>query len=258
MSAASPLVFDRYELKYQIPSSLVAPVSRVIEAYCDLDPYSEKSPDGYYTVNSLYLDTPSNLFLRRKLDGESDRFNLRIRGYGEADLFFEVKFKSQGFVKKRRAHLRGELPALIQELRDTETEREKPKNLDLFLRTLDTYGAEPKVLTQYRRKAYFSRYDDYARITFDRDLRFMEEQNFNVLPDEARMDHYDHEEIFHEGKDVVLELKCPQQVPLWFIDVITRFNLVRCGFSKYASAAQHLLGPYQFLSSSRTSAHATI
>lgn len=245
MEKTSPLVFDRYELKYLIPESMVPAISKHIESYCELDPYSLSSADRFYTVNSLYMDTPSYLFLRRKYDGAPERFNMRIRGYGGAEFFLELKFKAQGFVKKHRAFCHGNVSDILASYEE-EGQGVASGNKHLFMNALHSYRAEPKVLTQYRRKAYFSKYDDYARITFDKDLRYMEETSFNLFPVESQMRHYDNETIFNDETNVILELKCPQQVPLWFIDVISKFDLTRSGFSKYASSVQDLLPQTQF------------
>jgi hypothetical protein len=246
MEKSSPLVFDRYELKYLIPLSMVDAISDYISIYCELDPYSLSAPDHYYQVNSLYLDTCNFLFLRKKLEGAPDRFNMRIRGYGGEELFLELKFKSNGFVKKRRAFCRGNV---LDVLRD---DSEKGMGLatgnkHLFLNAFQSYNAEPKVLTQYKRKAYFSVYDDYARITFDKELKYMRESEFNIFPDHRLMCNYDHEGQFTEGTCVVLELKCPTRVPLWFIDLIKKFNLTRTGFSKYTSSIMETFSQFSAL-----------
>lgn len=253
MEKTSPLVFDRYELKYVIPAELVEPVSRHISAYCELDPYSASSPDHFYEVNSLYFDTPSFLFLRKKLDGDAERFNMRIRGYGGDEFFLELKYKSQGFVKKRRTFARGNVREFLEREADNASIPER-SNLAQFLNAFHTYRAEPKVLTQYRRKAYFSKYDDYARITFDKDLRCMEESDLNLIPNPALMTPYDHEDVFANDGCVILELKCPQQVPLWFIDIITKFDLTRTGFSKYASSLSDIFQRYSFNTGRRIAA----
>lgn len=239
MEKSSPLVFDRYELKYLIPLSMVDEISRHIEAYCELDPYSVASPDHYYHVNSLYLDTPNYLFLRRKLAGISDRFNMRIRGYGTDVFFLEMKIKSKGFVKKRRVYCKGDIMAALGD--PEEGLGISTGNKGLFINAFHSYNVEPKVLTQYKRKAYFSKYDDYARITFDRDLKYAEERDFTTTPNPKLMNNYDSETIFADGTCVVLELKCPQLVPLWFLDIITKFDLKRTGFSKYSSSVMALL-----------------
>lgn len=65
-SPVSPLELERYELKYQIPLEMVDPISKYVETYCDMDYYSCISPENYYVINSLYLDTPSLYLWRHK------------------------------------------------------------------------------------------------------------------------------------------------------------------------------------------------
>ena len=105
---SSPLLFERYELKFHIPFNMVDEISRYVEIYCELDPYSDREPDKFYKVNNIYLDTPNFLFLERRLSGIDHRFNLRLRAYGDNPVFpyfCEAKHKTCGIVKKKRAKI---------------------------------------------------------------------------------------------------------------------------------------------------------
>jgi len=102
---------------------------------------------------------------------------------------------------------------------------------------LQSYNTSPKVFTQYRRKAYVSDIDDYARATFDIDLKSCPQTEFKLSPGANRMTNYDHELAFPPCTNVILELKCyTTHVPLWMINLITKFNLDRQRFSKYVSS----------------------
>jgi len=123
------------------------------------------------------------------------------------------------------------------------------ESLQHFLRIVHAYNAEPKILTQYRRRAYISSADEYARITFDLDFRYTPEPAFNIMPDEKRMIPYDNMETFFPDVEcsVILELKCyATQVPLWMLDMIRCFNLTRRSFSKYTNATMKLLTRQQY------------
>lgn len=232
--AVSPLNLERYELKYHIPIALVEPISRYIESYCEMDYYSEVSPDLFYTINSLYLDSPSLYLLRSKESSTGYCFNVRMRSYGDGanpPYFFEVKHKVGEFVKKKRA-----VTYESEWLQYLEAPSDNP-NLEQFRLIKDIYNLSPKILTQYRRKAYLSVVDEYARITFDRDLRFMECEDWLLSPQEAQMSHYDQADFFGcYGDNVVLELKCEKKIPLWMVDLIKRFQLERKSFSKYGNS----------------------
>lgn len=246
----SPLVLERYELKYLISPEMVGPISRFVETYCDMDYYSEISPDQFYTINSLYLDTPNLYLWRFKEMANAFNFNMRIRSYGaepKPPYFFEIKYKIREFVRKKRAKVLTENWAdiLTEGMMPDQSDGVSDENLQDFLRMKMTYNVEPVILTQYRRKAYISHTDDYARVTFDRSLRYQEMPNWQLKPHEEMLCHYDHPDSFEEpGRNIILELKCEKKIPLWFIDLIQRFELVGGSFSKFGNSLEtHLTVP---------------
>ena len=250
MSApTSPLFLERYELKYFIPFELVEPISRYVSAYCEMDYYSKIAPDNFYIINSLYFDTPRLHILQSKVNSGFHKFNLRVRGYGErplAPVFFEAKHNVGSFVKKKRAKVNREnWPDLfighLPFYEDSETINQK--FLIHFLDLAEIYNAKPRILTQYRRKAYLSVIDEYARVTFDRDLRYQLEENYNVIPDDKKMSHYDNPNSFKNmRKNIVLELKCERKIPVWFLDLIRKFQLVELDFSKFNQGMETAYG----------------
>lgn len=244
---SSPLLLERYELKYHIHHDLVEPISQYIESMgCYLDRYAEA--DKTYTINSLYLDSPNFLFLRRTLNGDDRRFNMRIRSYGDNPVgpyFLEVKFKESGFVRKFRCPISKEIwDEHFEGLREQPVYSEidvKSKNFSIFERLASMHAAEPKILTQYRRKAYLSEIDDYARVTFDMNLKYCDSHVYNVDPSRVEMKNYDNPLKFSWDANVILELKCTAQVPFWIMDLIKYFNLERGSFSKYGSSVEEML-----------------
>ncbi|WII73170.1 polyphosphate polymerase domain-containing protein [Bdellovibrio sp. 22V] len=242
----SPLSLERYELKYLIPKELIEPISRYVEAYCYMDYYSEISPDHFYVINSLYLDTPALYILQFKERANAFNFNMRIRSYGsdpKPPYFFETKYKIREFVRKKRAKVSENWIEILENDMIPEGLDESSKaNLEDFLRQKITYNVGPVILTQYRRKAYISHVDDYARVTFDRDLRYQEKNEWCVVPDEKALCHYDHPDSFEEpGCNVILELKCEKKIPVWMVEMIRHFQLVGGNFSKFGnSMATHL------------------
>lgn len=248
---SSPIVFSRHEIKYLIPFSLVEPISRYVEMYCDLDPYSAKSPDGFYLINNLYFDTENFEFLERKNENVANRFNVRARSYGEDPVppyFLEVKQKLGDMTRKIRAKVFDDKwPDLVINGPSAEDlakyEPKERRNLETFIHTVQSYRAEPKVFTQYRRKAYASHLDEYARVTFDRDLRYSRMDEYNLHPPKDRMNHYDDPLVFDldEQSKIILELKSNKEVPLWMLDIVRRFDLQCTGFSKYGGSALHFI-----------------
>jgi hypothetical protein len=253
VSAVSPLLLQRYELKYAIPLSMVDEISAYIEGWCNLDYFSQISPKNSYTINSLYFDTLNHQFLVRKANGAEIGHSLRVRSYGDnpkPPYYAEIKVKMNDFSNKMRAKLQGEnweeviRHGVIPEGLDPVSEG----YLKQFLYLIDSNGASPKILTQYKRKAYLSTIDNYARVTFDRDLRYMHCEDFCVTPDESKMIPYDLEDIYpHPDEHVILELKAEKRIPMWMIELIRRFDLSRVGFSKYGSAITETKGEPDFV-----------
>jgi SPX domain protein involved in polyphosphate accumulation len=245
MTLKTALLYERYELKYHIPLALVAEISDYISGFCEMDHYSKISPDNFYSINNLYLDTPHYQFFQNALVGQDGRFNMRVRTYGDEEnplYFLEIKKKTGGFVKKTRAKISTTdwFDALENNLiLPAKDELVKKDYAYDFAYQAIINQARPVVFTQYRRKAYFSTIDDYARVTFDRDMRFVPRDTY-TFDRSKEMQFYDNPNYFEPETNVILELKCETRVPYWIIDLIRTFNLQRSGFSKFVYAVNEL------------------
>lgn len=246
---------ERYELKYVIPIELVEPISNFVSTFCSPDRYSLLTTNGYYRVNSLYLDSSDFVFVRMRRDGAENRFYMRVRSYGdypEMPYFLEIKQKKGNVVRKYRAtvtngtwHLAYTKPGCV--LCEENGNPTEAKIRALFQRMFFTYNVSPKLMIQYVRNAWVSDVDDYARVTFDMDLRFMPETEYNLVPREEEMVSCDPVTAFEPDCTVILELKCHTlQVPLWMIDMIKHFDLQRRSLSKYMAGATELFGLYRY------------
>lgn len=250
-----PPRIERYELKYTIPLDYIDPISEFASAYCSLDKYSAKSPTHFYQINNLYFDSPNYLFLKRRIEHCPNRFNMRIRSYRDnpgSRYFLEIKHKIGDVIRKYRC-MGDDQMWFMPFIHSGYKTKYKPgsdieaSNRQLFERLLQTYNASPKVLMQYQRKAWVSEVDDYARVTFDVNLRCMPEMRYNLNPQENEMISCDPEVVFDPGCSVILELKCQTtQVPLWMLDMIKYFNLRRRSFSKYRTGIYEVFQIYRY------------
>lgn len=246
-----PPVLERYELKYLIPYAYVEPITDFISAYCELDQHSAKAKTNhyFYKVNSLYFDTPQYQFLQQRISGSANRFNMRVRAYGDGTkgpYFLEIKHRNgiAGVIKKYRATAQAhEWPMILTDpgyrVPDSDSKKERT-NKELFLRLALAYAIEPKILTKYQRRAFFSTVDEYARVTLDANMQCRRQTECDTVS-QYDMINYDNETIYsnntHSDAGVVLELKCPVgDVPYWMLDLIKQFELKQMGFSKYANS----------------------
>lgn len=268
-----PDVLERYELKYLIPMSYVEPITKFLSPYCQHDYFSLKAKDEnyFYPVNSLYFDTRNYEFLKQRLWGRHSRFNMRVRTYGAGDkgpYFMEIKHKTGTYVKKYRATIQEEeWPNILTHAQFRATENDSGsnrRNKELFMRLADTYAIEPKIYTQYIRRAFFSTVDDYARVTMDRNMKYRTQDiyhntgnPYDLRPDNTLIN-YDNETVYanytwSQGS-VILELKCyVGQVPTWMVDLIVFFELKQESFSKYvmSSLVAHYSNGIGYLAESR-------
>jgi len=245
---------DRYELKYIIPYSLVEPITEYLMSFCVLDYHSTISENNFYDVNSLYFDTPNFLFYKNRMNGKNPRFNMRARSYGatpKPPYFLEIKFKDSGIVNKHRATVNDkDWPMMLTDpnfvIEHDGSAKDKDKK-ELFYQLVTKYNASPKILTHYRRRAFVSVMDEYARVTMDIGLKYNLESEYNIIPNQKKLISYDNPNTFvpetQENSDyasVILELKCvPTEVPLWMLDLIRQFQLNRTSFSKYIQSMQN-------------------
>lgn len=236
----------RRELKFQIPLSLVEPISAYLENYCEMDKYSKLAGDGYYVINSLYLDSDSMILLERKRANMAKRFSVRIRSYGmqpQFPAFMEIKTKADLMMNKKRCSITSEDTLMF--IRDGVS---RAINSDLVHPVMQmacfhilNLRLKPRMMTQYQRKAYFGMFDPYSRVTFDRRMRCYEEGGYNIFPSVEKFKNYDHEEKYNDpDASVVLELKCELKVPFWMSNMIKKFELRQSQFSKYDSSWTYL------------------
>lgn len=232
-------LIERYEAKYRIPPDLVAPIRAAALAACDPD---RANRGGRYVISSLYLDTRARRLYRETLDRSPRRYKLRIRRYTSADrVFLEMKRRIKGIISKIRVPIPSAAwpgvlfdPRLARDLPLGERDR---KNLDTFVWTCLSIGAEPAAVVRYEREAYISRVEKYARVTFDTRLcgRAPSGWRVPVADGDGRWIPVDTPRRFAlPFSGVILELKAEMAVPLWMTDIVRRFNLERAGFSKYA------------------------
>lgn len=235
---------ERQEAKYVIHPSLVPEIREFIEPFCVPDPNTEGYPPEY-VLTTLQLDSPDLALYRATREEAISRFKLRARRYGAASggpVFLEIKRRIRGMVLKSRCLIPGEF--LTGELfggprtqmPPLRSPRERATFID-FTGLVEMLGARPVMLIRYARESYFGVNDIYARLTFDRKLCYSPSRQWDLDPAGARWWAMDSEMAFNlPFSGVILELKTYRDTPLWMVELTERFNLVRIGFCKYATA----------------------
>ena len=75
------LQLQRFELKYLVPESRTNALRDFLQSYLELDDYTAHRPDRSYDVHSVYLDSEGLHTHHATLNGDKNRFKLRLRYY---------------------------------------------------------------------------------------------------------------------------------------------------------------------------------
>src|SRR5687767_1142961 len=114
---------QRFELKYIIADDVALAVRDFVSSYLENDEFGATLPNLSYPVHSLYLDSSDMKLYRATINGDKNRFKLRLRFYenrADAPVFFEIKRRMNNTISKQRGGVRrgavdgllsGQLPA---------------------------------------------------------------------------------------------------------------------------------------------------
>lgn len=245
--ADDKMQLQRCELKYLIPEELALAVREFVRSYLELDEYGAKRADLSYTIHNLYLDSPDLAIYWGTINGDKNRYKLRLRFYEDnphSPVFFEIKRRMNDAILKQRsgikrpaveAILAGHLPS------PTELVSGDPRQLvaiQRFIELMNRDRACPVAHVRYEREAWISVVDNSVRVTMDRAVMIAPEfvPRFTEQMDAPTC-------VF--DRLVVLELKFTGRFPDWFKEMVRIFNLRQGSASKYADGIARM-GEHHF------------
>jgi SPX domain protein involved in polyphosphate accumulation len=94
---------SRFEQKYIITEEQALQIRDFVQAYLELDENGVGKPNFSYPVHSLYLDSNDLKLYWTTINGDKNRFKLRIRFYNnkpETPVFFEIKRRMNNCIMK--------------------------------------------------------------------------------------------------------------------------------------------------------------
>jgi len=239
------MLFQRWEVKYVVDRTTRTALERDLAALMRPDAFGHN--DGTYVVRSLYFDSPDFMAFHSKNAGEAVRHKLRTRIYTDvatqADwVRLEVKSRILAVIHKVTC---GVSRAVYEEIWEAIQARSLPKpeildghpGIREFFRLLKTYNMEPKVIVQYRRKAWERRDVSRIRTNFDDEIVATRHADLlGELRNPRRLLQYGHS---------VFEIKVDGVMPYWLHMLTDKYRLQARPFSKFC---------YALLSEARTSA----
>ena len=233
---------QRFELKYIIEERVALAIRDFVRSYLDIDEYGETQPDLSYPVHSLYLDSPDLKLYHATINGDKNRYKLRLRFYEkrpDAPVYFEIKRRMNNTISKQRGGVRREAveKLLAGQLPEPAYLVSKDPGqlvaLQHFCELMNAIQACPRTHVAYMREAWITRHDNSVRVTMDREIRSETDPTVRLSTDMLSP-----VRVF--GKLVVLELKFTGRFPNWFKELTRVFGLVQCGAAKYVDGVTRL------------------
>ena len=231
---------QRFEQKYLVPEATAHCIREFLGAYLELDENGTGKPNFSYPVHSLYLDSDRLNLYWETINGNKNRFKLRLRFYNDdpdTPVYFEIKrrvnnciLKQRGGVRRGAVHwlLAGHFPEPDHLL--TRDARQLVA-LQRFCQLMSEIHARSKVHICYMREAWVSTLDNSVRVTLDRQV--LAEPNLVArISTEVRQP----VPVFRRP-NVILELKFTNRFPDWFRELVRLFNCMQCGAAKYVEGA---------------------
>ena len=230
---------QRFELKYLIPEATAILVRDFVRSYLEMDEFSVGRPNYSYPVHSLYLDSDDLKLYWRTINGDKNRFKLRLRYYSlnpDSPVFFEIKRRMNNCILKQRGGVRHEAVGSLLKGHLPQPDflvSKAPNHLvavQRFSHLMGELHAKPKVHIAYEREAYVSDNDE-VRVTLDRNV--CAEPN---LTPSIKIEMNNPARSF--VGDVILELKFTNRFPDWFRELVRSFHVMQCGAAKYVESVQ--------------------
>lgn len=241
------LQLQRLELKYIIKEEMALQVREFVRPYLEIDEYGATRPNLSYPVHSLYLDSDDLVLYWNTINGNKNRYKLRLRFYEDrpsAPVYFEVKRRMNDAILKQRGGVRRDavdwiLAGHLPEASDLISDDPRPMAaLQRFSQLMNQDHARPKAHVAYQREAWISPHNNSVRVTLDRQIRCDPESSARLSTDLV-------DPVLVFGSSVVLELKFTGRYPDWFRELVRVFNLVQGSAAKYADGVA-LLGEHRF------------
>ncbi|SDT59399.1 polyphosphate polymerase domain-containing protein [Actinoplanes derwentensis] len=228
--------FNRYEIKYLVPSDQIPELRAEIVGRMDSDSYGA---GGGYGVWSTYYDTRDLRFYWEKIEGLKFRRKLRVRHYGDrtnvgddTEVHVEIKQRVNRVTQKRRVALPYHLAReLCDGRRMVDHDPSQEAFLEEVLELISLLDLRPVAMTGYQREAFVGRESDVGlRVTFDHRIRGRD-RDFDFAADAENR-------LIVPARLSVVEFKANERVPYWLTDLAARLNMSVVRVSKYCQSVE--------------------
>ncbi len=227
---------QRFELKYKISEDLALQARDFVRSYLEPDEFSAGRDDYSYDVHSLYLDSDELTLYWETINGNKNRYKLRLRYYDDhpdSPVFFEIKRRMNNCILKQRGGVRRDAVQWLLTGHTPEPQHLlKPHDakslvaLQRFCTHMSHLRAYPKAHIFYKREAWMPPQDNAVRVTFDREVGC--DPHFTLDAATAVVN-----PRYPMRPWVILEIKFTNRYPAWLQDLVRCCNLTITGAAKY-------------------------
>ena len=226
---------QRFELKYLIEEHTALAIRDFVRSYLEVDEYAASLPNLSYPVHSLYIDSDDLKLYHATINGNKNRFKLRLRFYENrpnAPVFFEIKRRMNNTISKQRGGVKREavdqlMAGYLPEPQHMCSDDTKQLvAIQRFCQLVAELQAKPKSHVAYFREAWLSPHDNSVRVTLDREVRSEPDPSTRLVTEMQNPS-------YTFGNKIVLELKFTNKFPDWFKELVRVFSLTQCGAAKY-------------------------
>ena len=223
-------IFRRVEKKYILNKKQYKELMEILNNYVVQDEY------GRSTICNIYFDTDDYELIGHSITKPYFKEKIRLRSYNtpnkESIVFLEKKRKEDAIVGKRRIEMKlSDFNKYMKDSKAVESKNTQIKNeLDYYFKL---YNLSKKMYISYEREAFYAINDENFRITFDSNIKA---RNYNLDLDKGVYG----ENILEEDK-YIMEIKTLGSIPMWFVKILDKCEIIPGSFSKYGEAYTKLV-----------------
>ena len=217
-------VFKRLEQKYILSKKQYELLQDMIVSRFNKDKYYESK------IYNIYFDNDNNDLIINSIEKPIYKEKIRLRSYGTSKnkddiVYLEMKQKYKSMVYKRRVMMTlGEYNKYINKGIIPVKDGQIMKEIDYYI---NYYNVHPYMYLSYDRLSYYSKEDVNFRLTFDKNLRSRKD-NLRLYDDKS-------DKLYFEDEVYIMEVKSMNNLPIWFVDVMSKNKIYPCSFSKIGS-----------------------
>ncbi|HFU4501090.1 TPA: polyphosphate polymerase domain-containing protein [Streptococcus suis] len=220
--------FKRKETKYIVDKETFALLEKDLQRHMVSDEFATS------TITNIYFDNEDFDMIQDSIAKKNGREKIRMRIYdaqpsASSQAFLEIKKKENkiGYKYRLTSNPLSVTNYIEKGLVDkTITDEMVTSELEILR---ERYGTiKPKMYIYYDRVAYKGIEDKKIRLTIDKNLLY---RDYHVSATDGKFG-----EALLDPDKVIMEIKVPEQLPDWLLDLLEKYQLEKQSFSKYGNA----------------------